>query len=106
APPCRPRCELGNAAVSAFEASMESFYASLMAEEDPARLAGFAETLPEPPAFDGEDLEAWTPARTLAAGNAAAAEADFLAGIDPADIDLIGDVDMIGDTDPTETTTS
>jgi len=92
--------------VTAFEASMERFYASLMAEEDPARLAGFAETLPEPPAFDGEEHEAWTPDRTLDAGNAAAAEADFLAGIDPADIDLIGDIDMIGESDPAEATTS
>ncbi len=91
------RIELVKTAVSKFETDMEGFYASLMAEEDPARLAGFAELLPEPPAFDDADLEAWAPPRTLDAGVAAAAEADFLAGIDESDIDA-SDIDMIGDT--------
>ncbi|HET7182255.1 MAG TPA: hypothetical protein VFI15_08510 [Candidatus Limnocylindrales bacterium] len=40
--------------VSAFEAEMDQFFAQLLAENDPARLAGLAERAPEPPDLAGE----------------------------------------------------
>lgn len=74
--------ELVQAAVATFEAEMEGFFKALLAEEDPARLAGFAEQLPEPPTLeDNGQLDDWSPARTLDSSNAAAAEADFLADL-------------------------
>jgi hypothetical protein len=72
------RIEHVQAAVSAFEAQMESFYSALLAEEDPTRLAGFAEQLPEPPSLDESTAEDWSPATGLDADNAAAAEAAAL----------------------------
>jgi hypothetical protein len=86
--------EAVHAAVAAFEARMADFFERLLAEEDPARLATFAEQMPEPP-----DLEAVAPpapaptarARGTARGravlqadDAAAAEAEALAALDPA----------------------
>lgn len=40
--------------VSAFEADMDSFFEQLLAESDPAKLAGLAERAPEPPDLLGE----------------------------------------------------
>ncbi|HET9680956.1 MAG TPA: hypothetical protein VFP19_02885, partial [Candidatus Limnocylindrales bacterium] len=40
-------------AVEAFEAEMGRFFDALLAEEDPARLAGLAERMPAPPTLDG-----------------------------------------------------
>lgn len=40
--------------VSAFEADMDRFFEQLLAENDPARLAGLAERAPEPPDLMGE----------------------------------------------------
>lgn len=70
------------AAVTAdFEARMAAFYDTLLAEDDPARLAGLAERLPEPPTF--EDLDAWVaPTEALDPDGAAAAEAAAMAGLD------------------------
>lgn len=70
------------AAVTAdFEERMAAFYDTLLAEDDPARLAGLAERLPEPPTF--EDLDDWV-VRTevLDPDDAAAAEAAAMAGLD------------------------
>ncbi|MBI3746146.1 MAG: hypothetical protein HY264_06405 [Chloroflexi bacterium] len=81
------RIELVQGAVATFEGQMERFFTALLAENDPARLAGFAEQLPEPPALEDDGgLEDWQPARTLDADNAAAAEASFLADIEVTDI--------------------
>lgn len=72
-------------AVATFEAEMERFFTALLAEDDPARLAGFAEQLPEPPTLEFDaSVDAWTPARTLDDDDAAAAEADFLIGAEEA----------------------
>ena len=40
--------------VDAFEAEMAEFFQRLIAEEDPTRFAAMAESLPEPPPFDGD----------------------------------------------------
>jgi hypothetical protein len=42
--------------VTAFETEMAAFFERLLAEEDPTRFAEMAESLPEPPPFDGTDL--------------------------------------------------
>lgn len=41
------------AAVEAFEVEMGRFFDALLAEDDPARLAGLAERMPAPPTLDG-----------------------------------------------------
>jgi len=45
------------AAVGEFERQMEAFFVKLMAEEDPAHLAGLAEQLPEAPSLDLDELD-------------------------------------------------
>jgi hypothetical protein len=47
------RIERVQARVDAFEAEMAAFFERLLAEDDPTRFAAMAETLPEPPPFDG-----------------------------------------------------
>ena len=47
------RIERVQARVDAFEAEMAAFFERLLAEEDPTRFAAMAESLPEPPSFDG-----------------------------------------------------
>ena len=42
--------------VTAFETEMAAFFDRLLAEEDPTRFAEMAESLPEPPPFDGSDF--------------------------------------------------
>lgn len=92
------RVELVQAAVQRFEDDMNRFYERLLAEEDPARLAGFAEQLPEPPALDGElDGDGWTPPRTLAADDAAAAEAAYLSELRARIVTPSGDARETGD---------
>ncbi len=46
------RIERVQGRVSQFEAEMASFFERLLAEDDPTRFAGMAESLPEPPQFD------------------------------------------------------
>lgn len=84
------RVERVQAAIGDFEQRMDAFFERLLAEEDPARLAGLAEQLPEPPIFDIDSLDDLTPAGstdTLDASGAAAAEAEALAGLDEPDLD-------------------
>ena len=50
------RIERVQARVDAFEAEMAAFFERLLAEDDPTRFAAMAESLPEPPPFDGDDL--------------------------------------------------
>ena len=70
-------------AVDKFGAEMDAFFEQLLAEEDPARVAGLAERLPEPPSLEAAgDLGAWSPGRSLDADGAAAAEAEALAVLD------------------------
>jgi hypothetical protein len=95
------RIEGVQAAVDEFERRMSTFFEALMAEEDPARLAGLAEQLPEPPSLDLADLDvpgpsayASFPVETLDSRGAAAAEAEAFAGID---------VSAEGDDDTTST---
>ena len=82
------RVEGVQAAVTAFERSMDVFFEALMAEEDPARLAGLAESLPEPPSLELADLDALAssvssfPMDVLDSRGAAAAEAEAFAGLD------------------------
>jgi hypothetical protein len=51
------RVEAVHAALTDFEARLADFFDALMAEDDPARLAGLAERLPDGPTFD--DLDRW-----------------------------------------------
>jgi len=46
------RIEAVQASVATFTLEMAGFFAALLAETDPTRLAGMAEALPEPPVFD------------------------------------------------------
>jgi len=46
------RIEAVQASVATFKLEMAEFFAALLAETDPTRLAGMAEALPEPPVFD------------------------------------------------------
>lgn len=69
--------------VGEYESRMEVFFETLMAENDPARLAGFAEQMPQPPDLTDEgDQSDWTPSHALDAARAAAAEAAALADFD------------------------
>jgi hypothetical protein len=67
------RIERVQARVAAFEAEMDAFFERLLAEEDPTRFAAMAESLPEPPPFDGD--EPVVPTAALASVEAPAAEA-------------------------------
>lgn len=81
------RIERVQTAIGDFEQRTDAFFERLFAEDDPARLAGLAEQLPEAPSLDLEDgeLEASRAAEVLDARGAAAAEAEALAGIDETD---------------------
>ena len=58
--------------VDAYESEMDAFFQTLFAEDDPARLAGLAQQLPEPPDLTYEDgLDDWTPDSILAIAEAA-----------------------------------
>ena len=50
------RIDRVQARVDTFEAEMAAFFERLLGEEDPTRFASMAESLPEPPSFDGEDV--------------------------------------------------
>ncbi len=77
------RIERVQAAATTFEGEMDRFFKALLAEEDAARLAGFAVQLPEPPSLEDVAVnDGWTPSRTLDSGDAAAAEAAALADLD------------------------
>jgi hypothetical protein len=82
------RIEIVQAASRQFETRLDAFYEELLAEEDPARLAGLAEQLPEPPALDLDDgwpaTGSWA---ALDAGGAAAAEAEAFAEADPSEFE-------------------
>jgi hypothetical protein len=52
------RIERVQARVNAFETDMSEFFERLLAEQDPTRFAAMAESLPEPPPFDGAMPEA------------------------------------------------
>ena len=56
------RIEHVQSRVTGFEAEMAAFFERLLAEDDPTRFAAMAETLPEPPAFDDDDVATaeWT----------------------------------------------
>ena len=59
------RIERVQARVTAFENEMAAFFERLLAEDDPTRFAAMAESLPEPPPFDGpmpDRAPTWTPA--------------------------------------------
>lgn len=51
------RIQRVQARVDAFEAEMAAFFERLLAEDDPTRFAAMAESLPEPPPFDGDAPE-------------------------------------------------
>ena len=87
-------------AVGKYEAQMAAFFESLMAETDPAGLAGFAELMPDPPDLSTEGLDdddTLAPPSTLDPDAAAAAEAEALEGLD---IRGLADSDVVA-TDPT-----
>ena len=42
--------------MTSFEGEMAAFFERLLSEEDPTRFAAMAETLPEPPSFDNDDV--------------------------------------------------
>jgi len=56
------RVERVQARVTAFETEMAAFFEQLLGEDDPTRFAAMAESLPEPPSFDGD--ETWSSAYT------------------------------------------
>lgn len=96
------RIELVQAAIADFERRMDAFFEQLLAEEDPARLAGLAEQLPEPPALDVDAVDEPDPPMTaslLDPLGAAAAEAEAFADLDRTD--LAGDE---GDASPADDT--
>jgi len=67
-------------AIRAFEAETEAFFDTLLAEEDPARLAGLAERMPAPPALgDFATAPVDLSALTAAAGRASTHDADATA---------------------------
>jgi hypothetical protein len=72
--------------VAAFEADMERFFTSLLAETDPARLATLAEQAPDPPDLRGDGPAATDlmdePEPGLRADAAAEAEAEASKGLD------------------------
>jgi hypothetical protein len=49
------RVDRVQARVETFEAEMATFFERLLGEEDPTRFASMAESLPEPPTFDGDE---------------------------------------------------
>jgi hypothetical protein len=83
------------AAVGEFERQMEAFFVKLMAEEDPAHLAGLAEQLPEAPSLDLDELDRQDPdfpdpdfpMAVLDARGAEAAEAEASADLESGDDD-------------------
>jgi hypothetical protein len=78
------------AAVGEFERQMEAFFVKLMAEEDPAHLAGLAEQLPEAPSLDLDELDRPDPDFPMAvldARGAEAAEAEASADLESGDED-------------------
>jgi hypothetical protein len=84
------RIERVQAAIAEFERQMETFFVHLLAEEDPARLAGLAEQLPDAPSLDLDDLDRPDPVFPVAildARGAAAAEAEAFADLDASDVD-------------------
>jgi len=83
------RVERVQAAIAEFERQMETFFVHLLAEDDPARLAGLAEQLPEAPSLDLDDLDRpgpVFPTEVLDARGAAAAEAEASVGLDSTEI--------------------
>lgn len=93
------RVERVEAAMADFERQMETFFVKLLAEEDPARLAGLAEQLPEAPSLDLDDLDRSIPvfpAEVLDARGAAEAEAEAFASLRAA----AAEVDALAATDP------
>ncbi len=71
------------AAVNTYRATMDEFFRHFLAEEDPARLATIAETMPEPPSLEPflNPDPTWpslasAPVHTLSASDADAAEAE------------------------------
>ena len=96
------RIERVRAAISEFEQQMDTFFNELLAEEDPTRLAGLAESLPEPPSLDIDELDRDAPAgqvNVLDAGGAAAAEAEALLDLDTPEMDS-ADADPTGAAGP------
>jgi hypothetical protein len=85
-------------AVAQFEAETDAFFEALLAEEDPARLAGLAERMPPPPTLDdfsagrvagphGDGAGAPAPAATDEAEPDPQAEADVASAPQPAATD-------------------
>lgn len=61
------RVERVQARVASFEAEMAAFFEALLAEDDPTRFAGLAESLPEPPDLEDELDTGHEPAAALGA---------------------------------------
>ncbi len=83
------RVEAVRQAVANFEADVDAFFERLLAEEDPARVAGMAESLPEPPDLSG--IETPRTAQPAGLDDADAAEAEALAFADLASVDGDGE---------------
>jgi hypothetical protein len=95
------KVERVQAAIAAFEGRMDAFFEQLLAEEDPARLAGLAEALPEPPALDLDAVDEADPpmaSGTLDAFEAATAEAQAFTDLDGAE-DVLPTVDAPAEAD-------
>lgn len=89
------RVERVQARVDAFEAEMAAFFERLLAEEDPTRFAAMAESLPEPPPFDGPmpEPEFVPPATAAEETPEASVEAAAEAEADPAEPATAADPD-------------
>jgi hypothetical protein len=81
------RIERVQARVTAFEGQMAAFFERLLAEDDPTRFAAMAESLPEPPPFDTEDVDSWPLPVAEVVDSPAPVEA--IAEVAPADAALI-----------------
>jgi hypothetical protein len=82
------RCAEVNSTVVGYRAAMDAYFERLSVEDDPARLATMAETMPEPPVLDSlSDLDDMSiegaAARHAAAEEAALARAAAIATVEP-----------------------
>jgi hypothetical protein len=77
--------------VGGFESDMAEFFERLLAEEDPSRFAAMAESLPEPPPFDLDELaaSAWL--------NSSASTAEAVTAAAPTDTQVEAALDTTGD---------
>jgi hypothetical protein len=99
------RIERVHARIGWFETEMAAFFEGLLSEDDPARLAGLAERMPEPPVFDAPGNEATDgsaaavadPPDAVVHGDVAAHEVVGEAALDPDPVVSADDAGPVAD---------